>query len=100
MHSKIILIKDNISNIINKTMAKVLLINPNKWGRGITPIWIASHAATLRDKSHNVELFDSTFYSGWTNMEVDYNTENAQYRPTEYSKYVEYSEVEIEKDLL
>jgi radical SAM superfamily enzyme YgiQ (UPF0313 family) len=32
-------------------------------------------------------------------MEVDYNTENAQYRPTEYSSYVEYSEERIELEL-
>ena len=30
-------------------MGKILLINPSKWGRGITPIWIASHTSILRD---------------------------------------------------
>ena len=44
-------------------MAKILLINPNKWGRGITPIWIASHSAYLKSERHNVKLFDATFYS-------------------------------------
>jgi len=29
-------------------MAKVLLINPSKWGRGITAIWIPAHVAALR----------------------------------------------------
>ena len=38
-------------------MAKVLLINPNKWGRGITHIWIASHAGILKRNNHKVELF-------------------------------------------
>ena len=28
-------------------MANVLFINPNKWGRGITTIWIATHSAIL-----------------------------------------------------
>ena len=41
-------------------MAKVLFINPSKWGRGI-PIWIASHSSVLKSNNHNVELFDSTF---------------------------------------
>ena len=39
-------------------MAKILLINPSKWGRGITPIWIASHSACLKEAGHEVELFD------------------------------------------
>ena len=29
-------------------MAKILFINPNKWGRGITPIWVASHSGLLK----------------------------------------------------
>ena len=29
-------------------MAKILFINPNKWGRGITPIWVASHAGLFK----------------------------------------------------
>ena len=28
----------------------VLLINPNKWGRGITHIWIASHSTPKIEK--------------------------------------------------
>ena len=46
-------------------MAKVLLINPNKWGRGITHIWIPSHTSVLRGAGHNVKLFDCSFYT-WT----------------------------------
>ena len=29
-------------------MSRVLLINPNKWGRGITHIWIPTHASILK----------------------------------------------------
>ena len=32
-------------------MAKILLINPSKWRRGITPIWIASHSALLKSNT-------------------------------------------------
>ena len=42
-------------------MARILLINPNKWGRGITAIWIPAHAALLKARGHKVELFDATF---------------------------------------
>ena len=71
-------------------MAKVLLINPNKWGRGITAIWIASHSASLKKQGHTVELFDCTFYSDWTVDETSYNTNNQQYRETDYSKEIDY----------
>ena len=50
-------------------MTKILLLNPNKWGRGITSIWIPSHAAILKDRNHQVRLFDSTFYKNWTDDE-------------------------------
>ena len=52
-------------------MAKILFINPNKWGRGITPIWIASHSAILKQNNHRVELFDCTFYEDWTDNELE-----------------------------
>ncbi|AWK90236.1 B12-binding domain-containing radical SAM protein [Azospirillum thermophilum] len=65
-------------------MAKVLLVNPNRWGRGITTIWIASHAAVLRARGHEVRLFDATFYRNWAQNEIAYNTANRQYRPTGY----------------
>ena len=32
-------------------------------------------------------------------MEVDYNTDNAQYRPSEYSNYVEFMEENVVKKL-
>ena len=65
-------------------MVKVLFINPNKWGRGITTIWIASHSAILKAKGFDVELFDCTFYKKWTNDETNYNTANKQYKKTDY----------------
>ena len=43
-------------------MSKILLIQPNKWGRGITSIWIPSHAAALKNAGHDVTLFDCTFF--------------------------------------
>ena len=49
-------------------MSKILLINPNKWGRGITHIWIASHSAKLKSDGHDVSLFDCTFYKKWTDL--------------------------------
>ena len=53
-------------------MKKLLFINPNKWGRGITPIWITSHFSVLKDK-FDVKLFDCTFYSNWTDNEIIFN---------------------------
>ena len=41
-------------------MAKILLVNPSKWGRGITPIWVASHSASLKSEGHQVKFFDAT----------------------------------------
>lgn len=80
-------------------MAKVLLINPNKWGRGITAIWIPAHAALLRSRGHEVRLFDATFYRDWTVLEVGYNTRNQQYRPTDYESLVEYDERDVREAL-
>ncbi len=80
-------------------MAKVLLINPNRWGRGITAIWIPSHTASLRVAGHEVDLFDGTFYSSWSNDEVNYNTSNKQYKPSEYSSHIHWSKNDIYSDL-
>lgn len=80
-------------------MAKVLLINPSKWGRGITPIWIPSHAATLSGSDHTVKLFDATFYKHWTVDEVAYNTGNQQYKPTDYHSQIHFTENDILEDL-
>tara|TARA_B100000886_G_scaffold210448_1_gene145659 strand:- start:14336 stop:15859 length:1524 start_codon:yes stop_codon:yes gene_type:complete len=80
-------------------MAKVLLVNPNKWGRGITSIWIASHSAKLKKAGHSVDLFDCTFFKSWTVDETSYNTKNLQYKKTDYSNYISYSEEDIVKSL-
>ena len=65
-------------------MANILIINPNRWGRGITPIWIASHLSILKKDNHKVSLFDSTFYEKWSQDEISFNTANQQYKPTNY----------------
>ena len=80
-------------------MARILFIHPNKWGRGITAIWIPAHTGLLRASGHEVELFDATFYSEWTIDEVGYNTENRQYRPTNYDRFVEYKDGSVVADL-
>lgn len=69
-------------------MAKVLLLNPNRWGRGITSIWIASHAGVLTRRGHQVRLFDATFFRDWAQNEIGFNTANQQYRPTAYDSHV------------
>lgn len=78
---------------------KILLINPNKWGRGITPIWIASHAAILKKNGFVVELFDATFFNRWHDNEIDYNTKNNQYKETSYKNYVKFNDLDIFKEL-
>lgn len=79
-------------------MAKILFINPNKWGRGITPIWIASHAAILKKLNHDVLLFDCTFYESWTNHELKFNTKNKQYKESDYFNYVKFKKENILND--
>ena len=59
---------------------KILLLNPNKWGRGITPIWIASHSSILKKNGFDVKLFDCTFYKDWSDFEIKINTENNQFQ--------------------
>lgn len=80
-------------------MAKILLINPNKWGRGITAIWIPAHVGYLKSQGHDVEYFDATFYSEWTVDEISYNTENKQYQPTDYKNFVKYNNGSVFDDL-
>ncbi len=72
-------------------MAKILCINPNKWGRGITSIWISSHSGILKRSGHEVALFDATFYKEWTDNEIAYNTQNKQYKPTKYDSMITWS---------
>jgi len=76
-------------------MGKILLINPSKWGRGITPIWIASHTSILRDSNHIVELFDSTFFQEWTDNEIKFNTANKQYRASDYENLIKFDQNDI-----
>jgi len=80
-------------------MAKILLIQPNKWGRGITSIWIPSHAAALKNAGHDVTLFDCTFYKDWAFNEIQYNTKNEQYAPTDYLNHIKFNKNNIFKDL-
>lgn len=80
-------------------MSKILLVNPNKWGRGITAIWIGSHASVLKAQGHKVNLFDCTFFSDWTVDETAYNTNNQQYLETEYSNFIQYSNEPVKEAL-
>lgn len=80
-------------------MAKILLINPNKWGRGITPIWIASHTAILKKNFHDVFLFDATFYQDWSDFENEFNTKNNQYKHSGYESFVNYKKNSVHQDL-
>ncbi len=80
-------------------MVKILLINPSRWGRGITPIWIASHSGILKASKYQTRLFDATFYNKWSFNEHRYNTDNEQYKPTDYEKKIEYKDSDIFIDL-
>lgn len=76
-------------------MARVLLLNPGRWGRGITPIWIASHTPVLKAKGHEVALFDSTFFKDWAQNENTFNTANLQYRPSPYESMIRFDETPV-----
>lgn len=78
---------------------RVLLINPNRWGRGITSIWIASHSAILKKYGHSVKLFDCTFYRSWQLNELGYNTSNLQYKKSDYENYIKYKDSNLIEDL-
>tara|TARA_Y100001970_G_scaffold84927_1_gene107114 strand:- start:2402 stop:3865 length:1464 start_codon:yes stop_codon:yes gene_type:complete len=80
-------------------MSKVLLINPNKWGRGITHIWIPTHTSVLQDAGHEVKLFDCSFYADWTVNEVAFNTDNEMYKKSDYDKKVKYNQNDVIEDL-
>ena len=80
-------------------MSKILLLNPNKWGRGITHIWIASHSGVLKRNNHKVELFDATFYSDWSLNEVKFQTQNKMYKQTNYEDYLKFNSDNILNDL-
>ena len=80
-------------------MARILLINPNKWGRGITHIWIASHSGILKRNNHTVELFDASFYEKWSLNEVQFQTDNKMYKKTNYDDYLKFNKEDIFKSL-
>lgn len=80
-------------------MSKILLINPSKWGRGITPIWIASHTSVLKKNNHIVELFDATFFEMWTDNEIKFNTANKQYKESDYEKLIEFNKNDVFESL-
>jgi radical SAM superfamily enzyme YgiQ (UPF0313 family) len=80
-------------------MARILLLHPSRWGRGITAIWVASHAAILKRRGHIVDLFDATFYRDWAEDEVGYNTQNQQYRPTDYERQLTWKTGGVRNDL-
>lgn len=76
-------------------MARVLLLNPSRWGRGITPIWIASHTAILKSHGHDVTLFDATFFVDWAQNENAFNTANMQYRPSPYESMITFDDTPV-----
>ena len=80
-------------------MSKILFINPNRWGRGITHIWIASHSGILKRNNHTVELFDATFYLNWSLNEVKFQTDNKMYKKTNYDDFLKFNSNDIFKDL-
>ena len=80
-------------------MSKILFVYPNKWGRGITVIWVASHSAALKKSGHQVKLFDCTFYKEWSQNETEYNTSNSQYMRTDYDNKISFTKRNVFKDL-
>ncbi|OEJ63839.1 B12-binding domain-containing radical SAM protein [Magnetovibrio blakemorei] len=80
-------------------MARILLLNPSRWGRGITPIWIASHAAVLKAHGHEVSLFDTTFFLDWAQNENAFNTANLQYKPSPYESFLTFDETPVREAL-
>ena len=78
---------------------KILFINPNKWGRGITTIWISSHSGCLKRLGHDVKLFDCTFYKKWTDLEIELNTINKQFKKTDYLKKIKWNNNDVISDL-
>jgi radical SAM superfamily enzyme YgiQ (UPF0313 family) len=77
---------------------KILLLNPNKWGRGITAIWVASHSSILKRSGFDVQLFDATFYENWSDFEIKINTENKQFKKTDYLKKIRFNKSDIHED--
>ena len=80
-------------------MSKILLINPNKWGRGVTHIWIASHSSILKKQGHEVSLFDCTFYQDWSENEVAFNEKNNMYKKSDYERSIVFNKNSVYEDL-
>lgn len=80
-------------------MARILLLNPSRWGRGITPIWIASHTAVLRQRGHEVALFDATFFRDFAQNENAFNTANRQYKPSAYESLISWDDRPVRQAL-
>ena len=80
-------------------MSKILFLNPNRWGRGITHIWISSHSGILKRNNHIVELFDASFYSDWSLNEVKFQTKNEMYKKTNYENFLKFNSNDIFEDL-
>tara|TARA_B110000003_G_scaffold276275_1_gene321883 strand:+ start:9 stop:1460 length:1452 start_codon:yes stop_codon:yes gene_type:complete len=80
-------------------MAKILIINPNKWGRGITFLWMASHSSLLKKYNHQVKLFDCTFYENWSENEIKFNSDNKMYKKSDYENYIKYKQDDVKSDL-
>ena len=80
-------------------MAKILFVNPNKWGRGITFIWLASHSGILKKNNHTVELFDATYYKEWSINEVQIQTHHNNYKKSNYDDFLVLNNSSIIKDL-
>ena len=69
-------------------MARILLLNPSRWGRGITPTWIASHTAVRKAQGHEVDLFDTTFFRDRGQNKAAFNTANLSYWPSPYESLI------------
>ena len=78
---------------------KILFLYPNKWGRGITPIWLASHNGVLKRCGFRTDLFDCTFFSKWSDMEISINTNNEQFEDSEYLKRVNFNNKDVFSEL-
>ena len=77
---------------------KILFINPNKWGRGVTTIWIASHSGILKRNGYETKLFDATFYKNWSDFEIDINTLNLQFKQSNYKDKIIYNKNDVFSD--
>ena len=49
----------------------------------------------LKKAGHVVDLFDATFFLGWTDNENEFNTLNGQYKPSPYDEAVVFSETDV-----